>query len=587
MRILLVYPHFLNPRIHMEDVRPLPIGLYYIGASLKADGFEVALLNAQELPQRQATIEKHLADFRPDVVGLSIQHANRWGGLEIARWAKAANPQVTTVFGGVGASYLWELLLTHFPEVDYVVIGEGEQTFRELLQHLQADNRSAASVIPGLALRRDGRVFRTPERALLSNLDDLPDPARYFSFQHVTLTRGCPARCRFCGSPGFWGPKVRAHSAAYFVDQIERLYRRGQRFFYFSDDTFTLQREAVITVCRAILARKLAITWVAISRVDTVDEEVLAWMRRAGCIQISYGVESGSAAIRARLGKRFRLEDIRRAFALTHRFGMLPRAYFIYGCPGENEASIQATLDLIQEIKPLNAIFYILDIFPGTALYDDYREHCGASDAVWLQPVEDVLYFETDPALDRESVLQWGRTLREGFYAMLPAFAREIDLVDDPEFYPLHADFLSRLGMTFHRGDFARIAAIPDKLATAHHLYQRALGYHADARAFLGLAMIHQQRGEFEEAGRLLAQGLDRFPADEGLKSAEVLNALNAGHYEDALARIAHLPVSAQTLEWSAVCLEALGRQPEAAACRARLAACDPSNATTRGAHAP
>jgi len=585
MRVLLIYPHFLNPRIHMDDVRPLPIGLYYIGASLKADGFEVALLNAQELTERQAAIEKHLADFRPDVVGLSIQHANRWGGLEIARWAKAANPRVITVFGGVGASYLWELLLTHFPEVDYVVIGEGEQTLRALLHHLEAGDRAAMDATPGLALRRDGRVVRTPERAPLSNLDDLPDPARYFSFQHVALTRGCPARCRFCGSPGFWGSRVRAHSAAYFVGQIERLYRRGQRFFYFSDDTFTLRREVVIAVCQAILARQLAISWVAISRVDTVDEEVLAWMRRAGCIQVSYGVESGSAAIRGRLGKRLQLDDVRRAFALTRRWGILPRAYFIYGCPGENETSIQATLDLIQEIKPLNAIFYILDIFPGTALYDDFRTRCGATDAVWLQQVEDVLYFETDPALDRESVLQWGRTLREGFYTKLPAFARDIDLVDDPEFYPLHADFLSRLGMTFHRGDFARIAAIPDKLPTARHLYQRALNYHPDARAFLGLAMIHQQRGEFEEAGRLLARGRGDFPTDEGLKTAWVLNALNAGCYEDALARIAQLPVSAQTLEWSAVCLEALGRQTEAAACRSRRAACDPSSRTARGAH--
>ncbi|MGQ9500146.1 MAG: B12-binding domain-containing radical SAM protein [Dissulfurimicrobium sp.] len=125
-------------------------------------------------------------------------------------------------------------------------------------------------------------------------------------------------------------------------------------------------------MCKKILARGLDIRWVAISRVNYVDEDALYWLRRAGCIQISYGVESGSNEIRDLLNKNIGLEDIKRAFALTVSYGILARAYFIYGCPGETWQTIQETIELINEIKPLSTIFYILSLFPGTKLYEKF-----------------------------------------------------------------------------------------------------------------------------------------------------------------------------------------------------------------------
>ena len=260
---------------------------------------------------------------------------------------------------------------------------------------------------------------------------------------------------------------MRFHSPDYFVGQIQRLVSRGLSFFYVSDDTFTLRKRTVIAVCREILARRLAIQWAAISRVDAVDDEILSWMRRAGCIQISYGIESANHDVRRYLDKRIDLSDVRCAFAATRRHGILPRAYFIYGCPGDSQDTMRENLDLIQEIKPLGAIFYLLDLFPGTRLYEDYLQRTGKTDDIWLDRMEDILYFETDPNMDRDMIQFFGRTLRRGFYRMLPSFAGNIDLVKDPEFYPLHADFLSRLAMTFHQGDFSRIDAIPGKGQTA------------------------------------------------------------------------------------------------------------------------
>ena len=304
MNILLVYPYFLDQRINEEDVSAIPMGLYYVGAMLRANGYAVDILNGHSLGRVPHRIYQVLGEKQPDVVGFSILHANRWGGIDIARMVKKVNPKATVVFGGVGATFLWEHFLTHFPEIDYVVRGEGEHSFLELIRFLEKKKGRMPTHIDGLAFRKKGNPFKTKDREQLADLDSLPIPADHFTFQHISLTRGCPEGCTFCGSPAFWKRRVRFHSAEYFVTQLESLREKGVSFFYVSDDTFTLKRELVIDICRLIVERRLDIVWAAISRVDCVDEEILGWMRRAGCTQISYGVESGSRELRYRYRKR-------------------------------------------------------------------------------------------------------------------------------------------------------------------------------------------------------------------------------------------------------------------------------------------
>lgn len=532
----------------------MPIGLYNIAAVLKHNEYEVALLNLNAGGHSPEQVMRSIEQFRPDVIGFSILNANRWGGIDLARRAKALDASIVTVFGGVGASYLWKHLLTHFAEIDYVVIGEGERVFLDLVRCVERDVGLNVGRLGGVAFRKDGRPARTTCDPFIEDLDQLPDPTQYFTYQHLSLTRGCPANCRFCGSPGFWGRQVRYHSPGYFVGQIQRLASRGVSFFYFSDDTFTLRKKTVIAVCREIIARQLNVHWAAISRVDTVDEEILSWMRRAGCIQISYGIESANRHVRHGLDKRINLQDVKAAFAATRRYGILPRAYFIYGCPGDSHETMQENLDLIREIKPLGAIFYILAIFPGTQLYEAYLARTGATDDIWLAAMEDILYFETDPAMDGETVRTYGRTLRDGFHHMLPTFAEDIDLVDDPDFNPLHADFLSRLAMTFHQGDYARIDAIPDKNETAAKLYRRALDYHPDARAFLGLGMLGQHRNDFTAASEILNRGLAHYPKDTALQVCMAVNDMNQGGYREALQRLQQMDPTPQTREWISRC---------------------------------
>ncbi len=573
MKILLIYPYFLEERVHVGEIGVLPQGIFFVAALCRRHGYDVEILNWYDIHRRPQEIRETLKKTRPDIIGFSILHANRWGGIDIAKIARGIDPAVHIVFGGIGATYLWEHLLANFADIDYVVLGEGEHCFLELIRCLESGRTTDIPTIRGLALRRDGQPVCTEPAQPVTRLDALPNPARFFTYQHVSLTRGCPGNCSFCGSPGFWHRRVRFHSAPYFVAQLELLNRKGVRHFFFCDDTFTVNSQKVIEVCRLMLERRLDITWQAISRVDMINEEILCWMRKAGCIQISFGVESGSEKIRRLLNKTFTRPQIEKAFSLTARYGILSRAYFIYGCPGESLETIQASIDLMRRIKPLGAVFYILDLFPGTALYDVYRRLFGVTDDIWLERIEDILYFETDPNLDRDKVFSFGRMLRAAFHENLPDFVRSLDLVDRKDLYPQHADFLSRLAMTFDHGDYAAVEAIPNKPQLIEFLYRKALSYHPDPRAFLGLAIRLQKAGRHDTACGLLLEAVRHFPDHEPLNISLGISLMNLGQFDRALTHLLPFQNDRQVLRFVLDCYRALGDRESAARCRDKLQA--------------
>ena len=559
MKILLIYPPFLEARVHVEEISAPPLGLYYVGALLKEKDYHVEILNWAHMGNASDFMAQILKEKKPDIIGFSILQANRWGALEIAKTAKAINPDVTVVFGGIGATFLWKHFLTHFNAVDFCVLGEGEYPFLKLIRAIEKGNPKNFKSIKGIAFRTQGRPMKTGRPHPIKNLDDLPIPSKFFNYQHVAFTRGCPGNCTFCGSPRFWGRRVRFHSAEYFVKQLEHLYEQGTKFFYFSDDTFLINKTRVLDICKKIIERNLKISWFAISRVDLVDKEVLHWMRLAGCTQISYGVESGSEKIRHFLNKNIQSEQIKKAFLLTTRYGILARAYFIYGSPGENRHTIQETIDLIHEIKPLSAIFYILDIFPGTTLYDMYLKQSGLTDDIWLQKIEDILYFETDPHLTEEMILTFGKKLRTAFHEALPDFTGDIELTEKEAFRELNADFLSRLAMTFSHGDYAKIEHIPNKKETAKNLYGRSLDYAPNDRAYLGLGMIKQQEKAFREAITLLDEGIRLFPLNDQLKLCQGINHMNLGEFKSALSCFEGIRNSKQAKPYIKECRKVLG----------------------------
>jgi anaerobic magnesium-protoporphyrin IX monomethyl ester cyclase len=571
MKILLIYPYWLEKRTDIQDVIVPPIGMYYVGSMLKENHYDVEILNWCRMNETPEDIEKILLEKKPDIIGFSILQANRWGGIEIARIAKQIHPKVKIVFGGVTPTFLWKHFLTHFPEIDFVVVGEGEYTFLNLVKVLESHKGYRIKDIRGIAFRKDGKVVCKAPADPIHPIDVLPVPAKYFEYQHLSLTRGCPGKCRFCGSPKFWGPKIRFHSVEYFIDELERLYKKGINFFYFSDDTFSVDKKRVIEICKAILEKGLMITWVAISRVNYMSEDILYWMRKAGCIQISYGVESGSKKIRNLLNKKITNEDIENAFAMTLKYGILPRAYFIYGCPEESHRTISETIDLIKKIKPLVIHFFVLSLFPGSRLYEDYKKKMKVTDDIWLNKIEDIKYFETDLKLSREDVLLLGKTLRERYYEMIPEMVDAIELVDNKEFYPLHADFCARLGMTFDHGDYANNEAIGGKEKIAEKLYIKALTYHPHPSAYLGLGILNQKKGAYHESIKILSEGIQYFPDNEQLNMCLGVSYINLKNYETALSFFLKFQHSKQAVELIVNCYHALNDIEKAASYQNKL----------------
>ncbi len=563
MKVLFINPACLDARITDDDALQVPIGLYYLCTRLLDQGFASGILNlapaglnSPEAPGKgdQGALElftRAIAQEEPDIIGFSVTNPSRINAMACAVKAREMLPDALIVFGGPCPTFMADHLFGACPALDVIVKGEGEIATTALTASVQAlklkknkrhCNRGLAVAltrsleqIPGLVFQMDGTLCDTGPGKLVQDLDTLVHPSRYFAFQHLSMSRGCPGKCTFCGSPRFWGTsQVRRHSPEWFFDEIKALVQKGVRHFFISDDTFTMDSEAVCDLCQRIIRAKLDITWNAISRVDYLEEKILGLMRKAGCIQISFGVESGAEPIKKVLGKPIDNTVCAQAFDKVKKFGILPRAYFIYGSPGETDATIQDSIDLMLRLGPLSTVFYMLTTFPGTGLYTRALNRGWTDDTVWHREIEDLPWCTLDPQLNFARVKKWGELLRQAFFTNIDTFADQIDLHPDKDLAPFHADFLSRLAMTFSHGEYARDERIRNSEQMAVNLFEKALKFSPCARAFQGLAMIRQKHRDFSGALTLLEAGLTHFPDNKDLCVCKGVCLMNTGNFHAA-----------------------------------------------------
>jgi radical SAM superfamily enzyme YgiQ (UPF0313 family) len=384
MKILLAQP----PSRHREreSIVVPPLGLSYIAAVLEKDGHGVEILDAFALRQSWSEFENSIRKAHADIVGL--------GGMtpvidNTYRAAKICRKYCEyLVVGGPHVTVFAKDVFEQIPEADFAVYGEGENTFLELVRTI--DHSGDFSKIAGLATKEGVN----PPRELVSDLDSLPFPARHLLPNHLYeyifsrnrrmttmfTSRGCPYQCIFCDKSVF-GSKYRKRSAENVVQEIsliKDMYEDVSIVFY--DDLFTLDKKRVIRICQGILERGLRIDWKCEGRVDVVDDELLGWMRRAGCSMIAYGVESGNQKGIDYLNKNITLDQARSAFRMTQKAGIMTTAYFVLGIPVETYQDEMGTIEFARRLKPNYAQFSILSPFPGTKLYDDaikeetYRE---------------------------------------------------------------------------------------------------------------------------------------------------------------------------------------------------------------------
>ncbi|MBN1913981.1 MAG: cobalamin-dependent protein [Candidatus Omnitrophica bacterium] len=383
MSILLINPprKIAEGNIWKKIDRSLPpLGLAYIASYLEQQGHKVSILDLQAEELNSDEFKERIKNINPAFAGITSTTVESEAALLIARLIKEINPMIMVILGGVHPSIMPEEMLKD-PAVDFVARGEGEYTLSELLT-----KGKDISSISGLSYRFGQSFKHNPDRPFIESLDEMPLPAyhllpmeKYRPSQgnykrlpaaSMIATRGCPGRCTFCYT-GVSGRKIRTRSAQNLVKEIKLLkaeYKIKEISFY--DDTFTAFKENIADFCRRITSEKIDITWSCMSRVDYVDARILALMKKAGCHQIGYGIESASPEILKNIKKTFPLESAKEAVELTKKAGIDVRAMFMLGNPGETEETLADTVDFALSLKPDIAVFNITTPLPGTEMYE-------------------------------------------------------------------------------------------------------------------------------------------------------------------------------------------------------------------------
>jgi radical SAM superfamily enzyme YgiQ (UPF0313 family) len=393
MRVLLV-----NPSYPLEEFPRLLVTLPYLAAALRAEGHEVEILDLLLARTTSEKIERRMARFRPELVGITSVTLNHHIASFIAEVVRKCDEHVPIAMGGPHVSFEIEGSFRDLPALDFIGIGEGEQTMLDLVQALEG--KMDLRDVRGLALRDGERVLRTAPRAPENELDRLPVPARdltplsrYLAFDahaSVVTSRGCPYSCIFCSAPAWTGRRVRYRAPNLCVDEIEELGRIGFSEITIEDDLFTLNRKHLLAVCGELARRTTRIHWNAFSRVDTITPEIVETMAGAGCQAICFGVESGNQEILDLVNKKSDLQKVRDAMRMTQAAGVSAIASFIIGLPGETVETLRKTVEFSDRLhEDFGSLcgFHVLAPFPGSEvreraadygleiLTDDWRKY--------------------------------------------------------------------------------------------------------------------------------------------------------------------------------------------------------------------
>jgi radical SAM superfamily enzyme YgiQ (UPF0313 family) len=376
MKILLIQP----PYPFSEFPKPSS-ALMSLGTILRQEGKEVEVLDLLSTRYSTDKIDRCLARFQPDVIGVTSVTMNFPLAVQTLQYCKEKAPGAAAVMGGPHVTFTDEDTLRKYPGTDIIVRGEGEETTRELIQALESGQ--SLEKVRGLTFRQNGKVRRTENRPLIPDLDVLPMPdrtlfpiSRYLAMRvpvSVLSSRGCPMDCSFCVGHRMTGRKGRFRNPYQVVDEIEAAHRLGFEEVCIDDDLFTRKRSHVFSICDEIIRRGLKMDLYIFARVDTVDSELLRKLRAAGCRMICFGLESGNQKILDLADKRATPEKARRAVELCKEVGISPLGSFILGLPGETRQTMEETISFAQSLG-IPYGFHLLSPFPGTRVREKAAE---------------------------------------------------------------------------------------------------------------------------------------------------------------------------------------------------------------------
>jgi len=372
-------PTPLEALIEKEDPMP-PLGLMYLAGYLeKYTNHQIKILDCLAERINHNELKKIIAQENPDIVGITTMTFTLPDVVKTIKKIKQVNKKIKIILGGAHV-HIYSKETIKLKGVDFCVLGEGEKPLKELLDNI--NNIKKLCNIKGIVFKDKNKIINTGPSPFIQNLNILPFPARYltpykeyssvlakkFPVTTMITSRGCPFNCLFCDRPHM-GNVFRARSADNVVDEMEECSKMGIKEIFIYDDTFSVDRQRVLDICSKMIKRKINIVWDIRTRVDTVNEEMLKALKKAGCQRIHYGVEAGTEKILKVLRKGITLEQVKNAFYWTKKAKIQILAYFMIGSPTETKEDILKTIKLAKKLNPDYVTFGILNPYPATELY--------------------------------------------------------------------------------------------------------------------------------------------------------------------------------------------------------------------------
>lgn len=388
MKLILTQGYFLNEdEAEKKIMKPYPpLGILYISAYLNQHGIENEIFDTTF--STKTRLINHLKINKPDILAIYVNLMTKLNVLEIIKFVKSDSTLSNTkiILGGPEVRYNAEEFLKH--GADFVVIGEGEQTALELITILQSGKESDFENVEGIGfIKQDGKLKINKERALISNIDQLPFPNRkgidIIKYQQawknahkqdaisVSTMRGCPYTCRWC-SRAVYGLTYRRRSPAKVVEEL--LYIKDEYnpdTLWFVDDVFTISHKWLAGFEEELKKANLKINYECITRADRMNLQVVEQMKRTGCFRVWIGAESGSQRIIDAMNRRVKVQQVREMIKLAKENGIETGTFIMLGYPGETEADIEETINHLKISNP--DYFTITTAYPikGTEFFQE------------------------------------------------------------------------------------------------------------------------------------------------------------------------------------------------------------------------
>lgn len=393
MRILLIDPPYEFKEIggarqsFKYVLNKIPaLGLAYLATVAEKEGHVVRIVDCT-LGLGYKDLAEEARKFKPEIIGITATTPVFRNAVCISLFLRKIFPQAVFVCGGAHptASPTDSLNTSIF---DFLVLGEGEETFLELISYVENKHYCSADNIRGIAFKRDGKVIITCSRPRIDGLDSIPFPARHLlpslrkyrptpaSYRKLPLavimtSRGCPTRCTFCDRSVF-GEKFRKRSASNVMAEVEEvIVKYGAKEIRFFDDIFTIDVTRLKEICRGMKNLHPSVPWTCLTKVTTVNPDILRMMRKSGCWQVLFGLESGDDDILRRLRKGNTVKQNKEVVWWAKNAGMSVRADFLVGSPWETKESFRRTVEFAKSLPLDFAHFNKFVPYPGTEIYKD------------------------------------------------------------------------------------------------------------------------------------------------------------------------------------------------------------------------